>query len=778
MKSRIRSAYFFVVTAAFFGPVALAHIWSTNETVHFKASGPDFGAPPLRYGIYSGGYTDVGGMSDWRPGTEYLDGERKTRNDVYLDFDPNYLYKKTNQLEAQGQYRSALKKWEWAKSKEIGDECVSNDRNWLLNAILDAKDRSHAIELLSATAPYGPKGKFPEESKFGKELRPYARYERIDHSKLNLRTKADGFLKLAKQFPNSPVAPVALLCVPDLLLGVTPDLVSAADINASANALHQLQTRYPSRAHRYQILGWQGRIQYVKKHFVDAIRTYRNQGQFAEDLKDKQDALNSIVLCYKRLGYRPAMVATLLDAYANESTGTGRAKYFNQVSLALGHINGNEAKDFWKRIRGNPRQLSSYLDFRQEMDQPSPDLISMATQRIDKAINSPYGGHILARIAEAAYVLEKTGYAKKMAERALSLSRTDDDRALATYLLASIAKRQDDWKGAQVSYEAVLKNYPTNYLAGGTRENLALIYERQNRFDKALEMYWKLNYPYDVAYLIDIRMSTAQLAETIKNPRYSDHSKLLRFSLAMRYLRDEQFHLAAEELRTLSAKTRENFRRQLYENEVEEKGTNTDLIQDPLQTAQELGTLAVQFRAAKTPNEKAVVKWKTANYYYTHRNLLLYNPAVWHMARSLAIGFQWNASIATRQDFQAIERHHWEHECYARTLTLCKEILKAYPKSPLRFEVAYRAACAAEKLSHMNRYWRWQARQKDLMGQAVNLMAIARKSPEKELAKKAKKYARVFAESRESQLQAFQEMDTERKKEFKKGQPETDWTWY
>ena len=778
MKSRIRSAYFLVAAAAIVGPLALAHIWSTNETVHFKASGPDFGAPPLRYGLYSGAFTDVSGMSDWRPGTKYMDDEKQTRNDAYLDFDPNYLYKKTNQLESKGLFKAALKKWVWSQSKEIGSGCVSDDRIWLLKAILTAKDRSHAIELLSATAPYGHRGKFPDASNFGKELRPYALYEKADESKESCRVKALAFDQVAKQYSKSPVALVALQRIPDLLIGVSPDRINASDIDLTKEALHQLEIRYPSRAHRYEVIGWQGRIQYVQKRYVEAIHIYRRQSEYAASLKEKQDVLNSIVLCYKHLVYRPAMVATLLDAYANEVSGSGRAMYFNQISLALGHINGHEAKDFWKRIRGNPRQLSSYLDFRQELDHPSQDLITMATQRIDEAIASPYGGHILARIAEAAYALEKTVYAKKMALRSLSLCRNNDDRALTTYLLASIAKRQGEWKGAQSGYESVLKNYPNNYLVGGAEENLALIYERQNRYDKALEMYWKLKYPYDVAYLIDIRMSPAQLVAYIKDHPDSKHIKLLRFTLGIRYLRKEQFHLAALELKKLNSKSRENLRRLLYEREKEEKGTDTELIQDPLQTAQELGTLYAHFQLAKSPNQKADAKWKIANYYYTRRNLLLYNPAAWHMARSMAIAFQWNVSVAKKQDEQALERHHWEHECYARTLTICKEILKAYPRSPLRYEVAYRAACAAERLGHMNTYWRWQARKKDLIGQAVNLMAIARNSPERDLAKKARKYARVFAESREDQLQSFQDMDKERKKDLEKNRPYADWTWY
>ena len=176
-------------------------------------------------------------------------------------------------------------------------------------------------------------------------------------------------------------------------------------------------------------------------------------------------------------------------------------------------------------------------------------------------------------------------------------------------------------------------------------------------------------------------------------------------------------------------------------------------------------------------NAKAEAKWKIACYYYNHRNLLLYNAALWMRDRSVAIGFQWNSHVATKEDNKILYQHHWEHECYAKTLKICKQIVKEYPRSRIRFQAAYRAACAAERLSNMNQYWRWVDETEDLLGQSVNLMAYARRSPNPGLAKAAKKFASLYAAQHEQQLVDFRDSEKERVKE---GRPEeaSRWTWY
>ncbi len=135
-----------------------------------------------------------------------------------------------------------------------------------------------------------------------------------------------------------------------------------------------------------------------------------------------------------------------------------------------------------------------------------------------------------------------------------------------------------------------------------------------------------------------------------------------------------------------------------------------------------------------------------ANFYYRHHNLLLYNGALWEFGRQYTIQFSWNDGTASDKDRQALEAHHWQHECFAQTLILCKQILRKYPHSALRAAAAYRGACAAERLSHFSRYWRWQNSRINLLGQAAQLMAVAAHSKDSWLSARAKKYYGVFVD--------------------------------
>ena len=780
MKPHNRAS-FWMIGLAIAIPISLAfgHIWATDETVHFKATGLDFGRPPLRYDLNGTGASDAGSSSDWRPGTQYVSPPYRelTKNDPYSDFDPNYLYRKTNSLEGAGEFQAALDKWNWAKAKEIGSGCGSDSRIELLKTILGAKNRRGAIALLAATRELNSSKQFPLPMDMSPELRPTMLMERCLVSKQPDRQKGKEYTNIAHAYPHSKVAIDALEKAIQSYLAQGSVEITASDIQASQQLLHELERSQSTRHIRFVVLGWKGRIQYVQKHYARAIEIYRRQQELARNHSQAQEVVNSIVRCCKRLGNRSASAAALLEGYDNETTGFGRGTYYRLTQLQIDSFSAKDSSQFWRRLRTSPRLLSAYLDFRQEMDHPSRDLLHLAERNLGPALKSKYGSHILLRIAEVAYNLDELPTAKVKALAAQMSATQPDDKALATYILASVAKKQGDWVGAQKGYQSILTSYPSDYLVGASRENLALVFERKHEFGNALEQYWKLNYVYDVAYLIDVRMTPKEIEDYMAQHPNSEHTKLLKFSLGIRYLRKDQFKSAALVLSKLSAKSRENLSRLMDHYAVQSKEDPMDRIQDPLITAQQLGTLYNHYNAAQTNNAKAVAKWKIACYYYDHRDLLLYNPALWLRVRTVAIGFQWNSEIATKEDYRALNQHHWEHECYAKTLILCKQILKEFPQSPIRFQAAYRGACAAERLARMNPYWRWEGERKDILGQSVNLMAYARRSPDPGLAKAAKKFASIYANDREDQLVAFRDLKKERAK-YKRTREFADWTWY
>ena len=759
--------------------IALGHIWATDESIHFKATDLDFGRPPLRYDLSGTGATDVGGYSTWRPGTQYAQPPERwwEPSDPYIDFDPNYLYRKTNALEDTGKFRAALDKWIWAKSKDIGDSTVYDSRIDLLRTILKAKDRRGAKALLAATRELNPAKEFPVVTKLSPDLQPWMLIEHCKASKQTDSEKGAVFAFIASRYPKSPTVSVALNLAVGSYLSQPAEDVSATDIRLSEPILRELERVNPNAKTHFDVMGWRGRIQFVQKHYEQALRIYRRQQNLARTQSEAQTVVNSILLCCKCLGNRPASAAALLEGYDNETTGIGRATYYRLIQHQITSFTGRDSRQFWIRLRSTPRLLSAYLDFRQEMDTPTQDLLRLASRDLGTALRSSYGPHILLRISEVAYNLDKLSTSKEKAIAAQKGASIADDKALATYLLASISKKQGDWAGAEKGYQSIITTFPTNYLVGACRENLALVYERKHQFGKALDQYWALDYPYDVAYLIDIRMTPKELEGYIAEHPNSKRMNLLRYSLGIRFLRTEQFKAAAQQLSKLSSKSRENLTRLMWEHEQERSDDPVERTQDPLITAQQLGALSNHFYAAKTMNAKAEAKWKIACYYYNHRNLLLYNAALWMRDRSVAIGFQWNSHVATKEDNKILYQHHWEHECYAKTLKICKQIVKEYPRSRIRFQAAYRAACAAERLSNMNQYWRWVDETEDLLGQSVNLMAYARRSPNPGLAKAAKKFASLYAAQHEQQLVDFRDSEKERVKE---GRPEeaSRWTWY
>ncbi|HEX5322382.1 MAG TPA: hypothetical protein VFW40_01250, partial [Capsulimonadaceae bacterium] len=134
-------------------------------------------------------------------------------------------------------------------------------------------------------------------------------------------------------------------------------------------------------------------------------------------------------------------------------------------------------------------------------------------------------------------------------------------------------------------------------------------------------------------------------------------------------------------------------------------------------------------------------------YYYHHGTLLLYNNALWKGSRALVFSFWWNSREATPRDDNMARRHMYQHDIYARTLTLCLQIAHEYPRSPTAPAALYRAGCAARKLANMNDWWRREDDHRHFWKQSVSLMKeVARRYPHSRLVPDARKYALVFSE--------------------------------
>ena len=775
MKLRSPIAFAVLGVVAVVCPIALAHMWFDEKTIHFKGGTVDFGAPPSRYALYDTSY-EADGMSVWRPGIEFLASERE--DDPRPAPNPTHFFEKAAQFESSGKYKLALRAWRWAWTHGVGDIAITRERIELLETLSRSPNLQGGRALLRATSAYKPQGRIPSPVSVAPALRPFVMYRLADSKSLSDREKARQFLALANAYPWSPLAEPALIGVPRILLTSDRVGVTVADIETSRVALHDLEGRYPHSRFRADVAGWQGRVDFLTHRYLEAINQYRRQFALSPTWRAKSKVLDSVVLCEQAAGNLPAAAATLLELYGSETDVSFKAPYFGLLRNALGHINGKQARAFWDRLRANPKLLAFYLDYRLDMTDPTPDLLVLSTHGLDNVLHSRYAGHIMARIAQAAFVLKRTSAAKQYASRSLSKGSSNLDRALDTFLLASVAKREGRMQEARSGYESIVSRYPHSYLVGGAQENLAIIYEHEDRFGDALDVYQKLGYQYDVAYLLDIRMSPEEIAAYVEAHPRSKQIDLLRFSLGIRYLRDDKFRLAATELAKVPIRRREHFRKVLYPGEEKSTDVDPELIPDPLETARDLAHLYRLHRLARSLEAKALTLTRVADYYYDNRNLLLYNPALWHHMREVGIGDYWDTTVATNKDAKVLEAYHWKHECYARTLTLCRKILKEYPHASVRYRVAYRAGCAAERLARMNPYWRWQDSRRDLTGQAINLMSFAKHSPNKDLAAAARKYSQVFFVSQFEARQAFQDAEKYRHEAYHLPRRSSAWSFF
>jgi hypothetical protein len=267
-----------------------------------------------------------------------------------------------------------------------------------------------------------------------------------------------------------------------------------------------------------------------------------------------------------------------------------------------------------------------------------------------------------------------------------------------------------------------------------------------------LDQYFRLNYREDIAYVLDARMTTKQVAAYLAaHPRHPQRD-LLTYTLAIRQLRDNRL---AKAQRTLSRLSDRTIRQMMSRHEDYWWESIHTVVRDPRKSIRDLAHLQSAVGKARTPEAKAGALYAQASYVYRNRDLLFYNAALWNGQRSTDFGTLWDGRMATHRDEIAVRKHHHEHECLFRAEHLCLSIARRYPRSPYAPKAIYRAACAAHYLADFNDWWRKENDRLGLGDQSVRLMKrVYRNYPRDALARPARKYARVFAGHEEEQSRA------------------------
>lgn len=729
------------VAALTVAAAAAAHVWLVMQGVHFKGGDSvDFGMPPPRYAVQWDGLGMATGV--YRPGTQYFrNRELADEEDADVrDKKTTAWYRRIEKDEAAGRWAAALAQWRAMARAGLGEPGFVRERLRILKVLVSHPHEAGAKAFLAGTSPLKSRASLPAE--VGRRLRPYVEWRRaLDEG--DPRRSAGRFEALAKQTGDSDLAEAALIMIPRRLLGAGNPHPNPDDERRALAALDALRRRFPNSRFAADAEGWRGRIAFLHGRTDEAARDYQRQLALAKSGHDRLSALDSLLILAQNNG-RAAVAAAYLRRL---SLGPDMdAKFFAEKKLdsLLVQFTTDDAHRFWDRIRQNRVLLRAYLDYRLDFTQATPDLLVLAGR-------APWIGsdaHAQARLAEAALRLGRLAEAFRHAARCQALAPDSDDAALALYVSGSVRQRQGNFAAARRDFQRILDRYHSAYVAGGARENLALIAEKTGRLGDALDQYYALGYVYDVAYMLDMRMSPAQIAAYLRARPDSPDRDRIRFSLGLRLLREKRWQSAIDVLAAMPAKTRRRIldARPWYGNDslYEDQGG----LDDPLETARELAALDRKARRARGRTAKAAALYAMANYYYHRRDLLLYNPALWQGARAYVIGFSWNASASSPADDAALDRHHYETECLAQTLGYCRRALALRPSRDLAAQIAYRGATAAARLSDFNPYWRWKDSRVGLMAEAQSLMTRATISSDPSLAKAARKYAHVYGDER------------------------------
>ncbi len=711
-------------------------------SAHFNTQQPDFGEPPRVLSIPSWGEPPCRPMGNstrrvigWNQ-SYYLETRWEAKGMEALA--------NARRLEAAGKLQESIEHYRNALKHGIGEPAAVRDREELAREIGSSTDPDLLNEYLAARRDYEFSRLKSAEARMKKLVRnpragriqAHALYVlgAISYDRGALKKAGSTFESLAAAYPKSPRREAALIMVPRSLIS-SPMSESTYDwidkpvpgekaVARSKRALQSLIREYPNSRFRNDALGWLARCDYVQGRRLAALEAY---------------------LCH----------------FGSFTRKADRTRAAASIFYASRKLSRSEARLLARHLKRAPDLLAPYLEYRIEHSRPSSsDLANLADLATSAAkrhrLRLPAG--IAAQLAEIEYMRNRHRDAAAWANRALAARGEGKD--LAIYVRGASRRKTGKEAAAISDLQRLLRQYPASYLCGGARENLALLYEKRGRLDLALDLYYRLVYDQDAAYILDARMSTRQVAAYIRSHPRHPQRDLLIYTLGIRQLRDNRY---SDSLRTLAQLPDAKIREMMSQKKGDDWWASVhNKPRDPRKTARDLAHLARAVRKANGRNARAAAMYQQASYIYHNRDLLFYNAGLWRGQRATCYDFFWDKEAATRRDHEALRRHNYEHECLYRVRRLCLDLARKYPDSPSAPKALYRAACATNYLTGFNYWWEFEADKMDYWSQSVRLMKrVYQKYPNDPLAKNARKYSHVFASggdlaSRDSMFQVAQ----------------------
>jgi TolA-binding protein len=348
-------------------------------------------------------------------------------------------------------------------------------------------------------------------------------------------------------------------------------------------------------------------------------------------------------------------------------------------------------------------------------------VLAFSRRLMDRYPKLAVGSAFALRVAESSLELGKNDDAVRFAQRALQSGVQNNYRAQTLWTIGVAEHRLQHFASARKNLETLIHDYPNSELITGARRLLAMVAEDSGDLGGALEQYLALKYKFDVAYFVDVLMTTEQLAQFIDHHPNLPEKNELTYSLGLRYLRANLWNDArstfakVQAVKSLDSSMYDyvdgnggNFPKEPKWNQESNNApiTNEMLLLD-IQTANDLERLEHDVTRAVDNEAAAEALYRLASYQYEANDLLFYNPVFWNGDRYwelsyLAVEGRYRAPNESQRLFEYMQ----EHETFARALKIYLQIVEQYPHTRAARDALYTAAVCHERLAEYNSYWR------------------------------------------------------------------------
>ena len=531
----------------------------------------------------------------------------------------------------------------------------------------------------------------------------------------------ESFAEVARRYPKSEKREASLF-------------MSAVDLMKSSRSSGENEPQEPDASLRDE--DWES----ARRGFQQVMREYPKGRYYV-------DAQGWLAYLWLRAGERANALADYYRMLASDNE-TARAAAVVSIGFARHKATERDMARLEALIAGEPRTALAYAyheiynyavrhrcpryDYGDD-DKCNPKRVTNELQRIAafatgmiaRYPNTPAGGGLVLRVAEAQLELENNADAARLARRALALGIRGDQRAEALWVAGAAEHRLRRYDTARRALETLVRENPNNRYTEGGRRLLAMLLEDSGDLEGALEVYLALDYRYDVAYFVDVLMIPGQLADFIEKRPALEHRDEILYALGIRYLRERQWRAAKDvflKIRTVGRNADESYYYRRYsfdearemerDNSKERecdptiRGVRSQWIDQDLRTANDLETLERQVELAQGDEAKAEALYQVASYQF-ERSLLFYNPNAWKGIRHyLLVDLDHDGGFSQAGESQLLFDYMQKHDMAANSLPIFLEVVRRFPNTRAARDSLFTAAVCHERLAEYNTYWR------------------------------------------------------------------------